>query len=123
MATSHPADRSDARYDRPARAEGSFGEAVAWMVGLSILLMWIPVVGPLVAGFVGGRRAVTVGKAVGAALVPAILLAVLAVVLFVAFGLEIVGFVAGAGVLIFMLVESIPLIAGAWLGAALTSPR
>lgn len=56
-----------------------------WMLGLSflgtLLLGWIPVVGPfvgpVVGGYVGGRRIGTPGGAVLAAILPAILLGVL----------------------------------------------
>lgn len=89
------------------------------MVGLSILLFWLPIVGPFIAGFVGGRRAVTVGRALIAAFAPAVLLAVVVVAILAAFELPIIGAVAGIGVAIVILVEDIPLFIGAWLGAAL----
>jgi len=57
--------------DRP-RAPGSFAAAVNWMGGLTLLLFWLPVVGPLIAGVVGGIKAGTVGRAVAAVFVPAI---------------------------------------------------
>jgi len=56
--------------------------AMFWMFGLSILLTlllgWIPVVGPFIGaaigGFVGGRRAGSAGRALLAAILPAVLL-------------------------------------------------
>ena len=56
--------------------------AMFWMFGLSILLTlllgWIPLVGPFigaaVGGYVGGRRAGSAGKALIAAILPAVLL-------------------------------------------------
>lgn len=44
-----------------------------WMGGLSLLLFWLPVFGPLVAGWVGGLKAGTVGRAVTAVFLPAAL--------------------------------------------------
>ena len=45
-------------------SEGSILSAIVWMFIISILLFWLPVVGPLVAGFVGGMKAGGVGSAV-----------------------------------------------------------
>lgn len=42
---------------------GSVGMGALRMVGLSILLLWIPMLGPLIAGFVGGRKAGGIGGA------------------------------------------------------------
>jgi len=36
---------------------GSIFWAMIWMAVLSCLLFWLPVAGPLVAGFVGGKKA------------------------------------------------------------------
>lgn len=114
--------REGAPVNQPRRTterRGSVFSAAGWMVGLSILLFWLPIVGPFIAGFVGGRRAVTVGRALIAAFAPAVLLAVVVVAILAAFELPIIGAVAGIGVAIVILVEDIPLFIGAWLGAAL----
>ena len=47
---------------------GSIPGAMAWMIGLSILLSWIPIFGGLIAGYVGGSKAGSVGRAVVAEL-------------------------------------------------------
>lgn len=99
---------------------GSTAGAAGWMVGLSILLFWLPVAGPFIAGLVGGRRATTVGRALVAAFVPAILVGVLVVLVLAAFDLPIIGAIAGVGFAIAVLVQDVPLFAGAWLGAAMT---
>lgn len=97
---------------------GSTLAAAGWMVGLSILLFWIPVAGPFIAGFVGGRKAVTMGKALVAALAPAVLVAVIVIAVLAAFELPVIGAVAGIGLAIAVLVEDVPLFIGAALGAA-----
>ena len=59
--------------------------AMAWMFGLSfvltLLLGWVPVVGPfigpVVGGFIGGSRAGSPGRALMAALLPALMLTML----------------------------------------------
>lgn len=47
--------------------------AVAWMLGLSVALCWLPVVGPFLAGWAGGRRLRRPSAAFFAALIPAAL--------------------------------------------------
>jgi len=88
----------------------SVGSATLRMVGLSILLFWIPTLGPLIAGFVGGRKAGDVGPAIVAAIIPAILVAAL---------LFLVGALAGAGLFFVVAFESVPLLIGALIGGAL----
>lgn len=58
---------------------GSIVGGFIWMLIISVLLFWLPLLGPIVAGFVGGRKAGSVVKAILAALLPIILLAVLTV--------------------------------------------
>jgi hypothetical protein len=38
----------------PTEAQASFLKATLWMIGLSILLFWLPIAGPVVAGLAGG---------------------------------------------------------------------
>jgi hypothetical protein len=101
------------------RRDGSIVGAAIWMVVLSILLFWLPVVGPLIAGFVGGRKAGGVGAALTAAALPAIVLAAVVLLITTLVGLPIVGAVAGVGIVIAMIVHSVPLFIGALLGAVL----
>jgi hypothetical protein len=52
--------------------------AMNWMGGLSLLLFWLPMVGPLVAGLVGGYKAGSVTRAIAAVFLPAVLTGLLA---------------------------------------------
>jgi hypothetical protein len=103
-----------------AQRPGSVGSAILWMFVLSLLLFWLPVVGPLIAGFVGGRKAGSVGHAMVAVILPGLVFGV-ALFLFasVLTGLPVVGFVAGAGGVVFALAHMGPLLLGAILGAVL----
>ena len=56
--------------------EGSLTAAVFWMLLISLLLFWLPFVGPLIAGIVGGRAAGSVGSALVAVIAPCIIIAV-----------------------------------------------
>lgn len=86
---------------------------------LSILLFWLPIIGPFTAGFVGGRKAGTVGDAILAVLLPGVVFAVILFVLGTALTLiPLIGFIAGAGGLILALAHVGPLLLGAIIGAA-----
>ncbi len=99
---------------------GSVGSATIWMFVLSILLFWLPIIGPLIAGFVGGRKAGGVGNAILAAFIPGI---IFGVVLFFAAtlltGFPLLAFAASAGGFVLASAHIGPLLLGAILGAAL----
>ena len=99
--------------------QGSIGSATLWMVGLSVLLFWIPTVGPLIAGFVGGRKAGGVGPAIVAAIIPAILVATLLFLLGTLVSLPAIGALVGTGLFFVIAFESVPLLIGALIGGAL----
>jgi hypothetical protein len=91
-----------------------------WMFVISVVLFWLPVAGPPIAGFVGGKKAGRVGAAIAAALLPAI---VAAIVLFLSgtllTGVPLVGDLAGAGAFVLVVAHVGPLIVGAIVGGAL----
>lgn len=105
--------------DGSVAREGSTGSAMLWMIGLSILLFWIPVAGPVFAGFVGGSKAGGIGPAVVAAVLPTIFVGALVFLLGSVVALPVVGAVAGIEMLLVMLPQSLPLVVGAVLGGAL----
>jgi hypothetical protein len=74
---------------------GSVGSDLLWMVGLSILLFWLPTLGPLVPGFVGGRKAGGIGPAFVAAIIPAVLVAALIFLLGTLVTLPVIGALVG----------------------------
>jgi hypothetical protein len=99
---------------------GSVGSAILWMFLLSILLFWLPVIGPLIAGFVGGRKAGTVGNAILAVILPGIVFgAILFFLGTLLTGVPVIGFLAGAGGAVLALAHIGPLLIGAILGALL----
>jgi hypothetical protein len=100
--------------------KGDVISGAIWMCLISLLLFWLPVFGPFIAGFVGGRKAGTVGSAILAVFLPALLLAVF---LFsfatVLTGIPLLGIVAGTGSF-FLVVGGVgPLLVGAIIGGAL----
>lgn len=90
-----------------------------WMFVISVLLFWLPVAGPLIAGFVGGKKAGSVGAGIGAALLPAIVCAIL---LFLSgtllTGVPLFGILAGAGAFVMVAAHVGPLLVGAIVGGA-----
>lgn len=103
-----------------AEEKGSVIMGMIWMAVISLLLFWLPAVGPLIAGIVGGKIAGSVGGGFMAALLPGILLSL---VLFFAgtllTGVPVIGIVAGMGVFVLILINIIPLLIGALIGGLL----
>jgi predicted branched-subunit amino acid permease len=102
---------------KPAESRGSLVSAMNWMGGLSLLLFWMPIVGPLVAGLVGGRKAGSVKRAVAAVFLPALLLGLL-VTAGVAYLTDLLawGVLAGIGTATLLLLQVGPMLAGALSG-------
>ena len=101
----------------PLPRRGSLVSAINWMGGLSLLLFWLPVFGPLIAGLVGGWKAGAVGRAVAAVFLPALLTGLMAFA-----GVTYLtdwyvwGILAGVGGVLVCLLNIVPLLGGAVLG-------
>lgn len=103
--------------------EGSNGSVLMgmfWMFIISLLLFWLPALGSLIAGIVGGKQAGGVMAGLVAALLPGILLAA---ALFFAgtmlTALPIVGALLAGGGLLLYIIYLPPLIIGALIGGLL----
>lgn len=90
------------------------------MTVLSLLLSWLPVLGPLVAGFVGGRKAGGVGRAVLAAILPAVLLGLLVFAVVTWLNMPVVGVFLGGATTLVILVHAGTLLVGAVVGGMLS---
>lgn len=100
--------------------QGSVGSAMTWMFVLSILLFWMPIMGPLIAGFVGGRRAGTLGNAIVAVFLPGVVIGVIMFFLAsVLTGFPLIGALAGAGGILFAFAHVGPMLVAAIVGAVL----
>jgi len=103
-----------------ANSDGSIVLGMIWMLIISLLLIWLPALGPLIAGIVGGKVAGGVGRSFVAALLPGLLLAL---ILFffgtILTGLPVIGaFIAGGSILLYLLYVPLLLI-GALIGGLL----
>ncbi|HUF05818.1 MAG TPA: zinc ribbon domain-containing protein [Candidatus Binatia bacterium] len=94
-----------------------------WMFILSLLLGWLPLIGPAIAGFVGGLQAGAVGAALIAAIIPSLLVAAFIFLLSTVLALPILGVLAGMGIFVILLVGTLPLLAGAWIGGVVAERR
>ena len=102
---------------------GSIPKAMAWMIGLSVALFWIPFLGSFIAGFVGGRKAGGLGEGVIAALLPGVILLLTSILLGSVLGWipvigQLVGWLLGMGAWVLGFVNVIPLLLGAAVGGA-----
>ena len=102
---------------------GSIPGAMAWMVGLSMALFWIPLVGGLIAGYVGGYKAGNMGRAAAAVFLPGVIMWVATFFLgTVLASIPILGpifaFMAGLGAVALSTMHTIPLLIGALIGGA-----
>lgn len=108
-----------ARRDGPER--GSVLRAALYMGVVSLLLIWLPLIGPVIAGVLGGRAARTVGKAIVASIIPSVLLGAGLFAILNAFDLPLIGALSGIGVFLFVLIGDIPMAISAAAVAAVTA--
>lgn len=102
-----------------AEPKGSIAAGISWMFIISMLLFWLPVLGPLLAGFVGGKKSGGMGNAIMAVFLPGIVFGgIMFVVASSLTGFPLLGAIAGAGGLILSLVHIGPLLLGAIIGGA-----
>jgi hypothetical protein len=84
---------------------------------LSMLLFWLPVAGPFIAGLVGGKKSGGVGHAIAAVFLPGLLFGGLLFVLATGLtGIPLLGSIAGAGGVLLSLVHIGPMLLGAVIG-------
>jgi hypothetical protein len=98
------------------KIEGSVASAMNWMGCLTLLLFWLPVIGPFIAGLVGGVKAGSVKGALLAVFVPGVMIGVM-----VAAGVGYLtdvfwGLLAGLGGVALSFLNIGPLLLGAVLG-------
>ena len=100
---------------------GSIPAAMAWMIGLSAALFWLPVLGSLIAGYVGGSKAGSIGRAMAAVFLPGAIVWIGTMLLGgVLGGIPLIGpifaMIAGLGVWAMSFVHIVPLLIGAVIG-------
>jgi hypothetical protein len=96
--------------------------ASVWMVVISVLLFFMPLLNGFVGGLVGGYKVGSVGRALSAALLPSAVVTGLLWLLFAVFSAPVWGVIAGATVGLLVVLADLGLFLGAAIGGAL-SPR
>ncbi len=100
--------------------KGSILMAIIWMTIISLLLFWLPALGSLIAGIVGGKVAGGVGRGLLAVILPGLLIAIALFVFGTALtGLPMIGVVAAGGTFLLVLLQVGPLLVGAIIGGLL----
>lgn len=103
-----------------AQSEGSIFWGSFWMVVLSVLLFWLPGIGSLIAGAVGGKIAGGVGSAFIASILPSLLLGAAIMWLFhLLIGIAWLSFLAGFGAFIVAIAGAGFMVVGALIGGLL----
>lgn len=90
-----------------------------WMIGISLVLFFLPAINGLIGGAVGGYKAGSVGRALAAAVLPAIVVGLVIWGLLALFNAPIIGFISGVAVGVWALFSSIGLLIGAAVGGAM----
>jgi hypothetical protein len=97
--------------------------AMLWMLVISLLLFWLPLIGPFIGGLVGGKKAGSVGRGLAACFLPAFLFALFVFLVLAVGGLPlsglILGGVIGGTAALTILVEGFSMVCGAVVGGAL----
>ena len=96
---------------------GSILSGFFWMLFLSILLCWLPMIGQFIAGFVGGKKAGGVLNAIIAFFLPAIIITILFIFIIPFF--PFIGPLIGSMVVAAAIVCNFTLFCGAVVGGAL----
>lgn len=94
-----------------------------WMVGLSILLFFVPGINGLVGGFVGGYKVGGVQRALLAAVLPALVVAAGLWALMAVMDLGVLGLFAGLAIGGVILFSDIGLFIGAAIGGAVSNKK
>lgn len=108
-----------------SKNSGSVIGGSLWMLFISILLFWLPIFGPLIAGVVGGMKSGGVGSAIVAVFLPGIAMGLLLVFLPVASlgGLPVIGAIIAAALafgVIFIGLQIGLLLVGAIIGGIIS---
>ncbi|WP_375769907.1 hypothetical protein NR798_03190 [Archangium gephyra] len=117
-----PEDRGRVVRRVPPR-RSSIVAGTLWMVFLSLLLVFLPLVNGFVGGLVGGYKVGTVGRALTAAVLPAVLIAAGIWVLFTVLHLPLIGLLSAAAIGVAVALSEVGLFLGAALGGLLRANR
>lgn len=102
------------RTGEPGRA--SLVGAALWMIGLTLVLFFLPLINGLIGGLVGGYKAGSVKRGLAAAVLPAIVVAIGLWILIAIFGAPVWGALAGFAIGALVLLADVGILVGAAAG-------
>jgi hypothetical protein len=104
--------------DRRSMAAGAF-----WMVGVTLVLFFLPLVNGVIGGAVGGYKVGDWKRALGAAVLPALVVTLGLWLIVAAFGAPVLGFIGGTAAGIVVLLADLGIFVGAAIGGAIAQSR
>ncbi len=106
---------------RPPSLQNSVLAASFWMVAVSLLLFFVPLVNGIIGGFVGGYKLGSVGRALRAAIPPAIIVATVLWIAFAILQVPVWELLAGMRRAALIALADVGIFVGAAIGGALGS--
>ena len=100
------------------RGNSSIVTGSLWMIGISLVLFFVPLVNGLIGGFVGGYKVGSAGRALLAAILPAIVVAGALWVIFALFEAPLWGVAASLTVALLVALADVGIFIGALIGGA-----
>lgn len=97
--------------------------ASLWMIAISLLLFFLPLLNGVIGGAVGGYKAGSPSRGMIAALLPAVLVGGLLWVILGVYGSPVIGFFAGTAAGFLVLLADVGLFIGALIGGYLAGSR
>jgi hypothetical protein len=94
-----------------------------WMIGISLLLFFVPALNGLIGGAVGGYKAGSAGRGITAAVLPSVIVGISLWGLFAVFDAPVLGFFGGLAIGLWALISSLGLLIGAVVGGAMAPAR
>jgi hypothetical protein len=105
------------------RGNANMGTGAVWMIGITLVLFFLPLINGIVGGIVGGYKVGDWKRALGAAVLPALVVALGMGLIVAAFGAPIVGFVGGTAAGIVVLLADLGIFIGAAIGGLAAQSR
>jgi hypothetical protein len=90
------------------------------MIGVSLVLFFLPLINGIIGGLVGGYKVGGVGRALLAAILPAVVVALALGVIFMIFDAPVLGFLAGLTGAVLVVLADVGIFIGALIGGALS---
>lgn len=113
--------RTRVRSEAAGSDQASVVTGALWMVGLTLVLFFLPLVNGLIGGLVGGYKVGGAGRALVAALLPAVVASVGLWILFAIADAPVFGVAASAAAAMLIVLADVGILIGAVVGGALGS--